>query len=111
MNTATTTEPDLVEGERALDAWEGSRDAIREGWMIFTCAGSENGYFQICAIDEPDDWIGHTGGERPVKLDSDDDAWLIARTGTGEHHRFARAFIAKYNPQEWAAIEKFCEGK
>lgn len=77
--------------------------AKREGWAIFDCDGSENGPFQICKLDDPEACEGGPGF-LPRTLASDEEAWLIVRTGTGEHHSHARNFIAEHNPQEWEAI-------
>ena len=70
-----------------------SAAAIKEGWNIFDCVGSDYGRWQICCLDNPDD--------STIKLDDDDKAWAIVFKGTEHHHRIAREFIRAHNPIEW----------
>lgn len=76
--------------------------AVREGWTVFDCDGSENGRWQIQGFDTPEDWADRTG-EVPPKI-SDRDAWMKVMKGDGEHHIAAREFIKTANPQEYEAM-------
>lgn len=68
-----------------------SRAANKEGWDIFDADGP-GGELQVQRLDEEN------------LLDDDSDAWLLVRTGTGEHHRVAREIIAAKSPAEWKRI-------
>lgn len=89
---------------------EDSIAAVREGWDIFTCSGgSENGLYQLCKLDAPEDehWRG-TDGTTPPALDDDSDAWEVvwrAADGGSSLHQRALAFLDEHNPQERKAIE------
>ena len=76
--------------------------AKREGWAIFDCDGD----LRICRLDDPQAWEATLGFLSP-QLDDDCDAWLIVRTGTGEHHSNARKIISEQNPTEWRAINNW----
>lgn len=86
--------------QEAHSAWlyRHAAAARKEGWSIFDCSGSDNGRWQICRIDSPDDDEG--------ELESDRDAWDLVAKGTEPHHVAARDFIRAHNDVEWRA---FCD--
>lgn len=66
-----------------------------EGWGIFECGGSANGYYQLCRLDEE------------AIFASDDEAWkhVVAKVAEGSaYHRSALDYIRAHNPIEWASF-------
>lgn len=69
--------------------------ASAEGWGIFECGGSANGYWQLCRLDEEAIFPG------------DDEAWahVVAKVAEGSaYHRSALDYIRAHNPIEWASF-------
>lgn len=84
--------------------------AWKEGWDIFDCDGSENGRWQICRIDDPEDWQEcHKLSFRPPTLSNDDDAWAIVINGEEDHHQRALFFIQAHNKIEWKCLVEHAE--
>jgi hypothetical protein len=73
---------------------EQSKQAESEGWDIFTCEGSVNGYYQIQMIDEQN------------KFKDDVDVWEMLVKSEKKLHIDALVFIAINNPTEFKAIIK-----
>lgn len=65
--------------------------AMAEGWDLFETT-IDRRELQVQMDDEAD------------MLANDDEAKLLVRTGTGEHHAKARELIALYSPEEWEAL-------
>lgn len=84
---------------------EHAKAGFREGWLISQCFGSEYGEWQVQKIDDPADRADEFG-EGIAELPDDNAAMLMVRTGTGEHHAAARAFIQAHNPIEWEFLQK-----
>jgi hypothetical protein len=81
--------------------------AVREGWAIFDCDGSENGRWQLCRVDDPAAWPeGATDLTEPA-FPGDGAAWTFvadkAKAGSA-YHQAALDFIRERNPAEFAAI-------
>lgn len=68
-----------------------SQAAAAEGWDLFETHGSRYGSPQIQSLDDSG------------KLD-DDEAWHLARIGTGVHHVTARDILRFENPHEYNAL-------
>ena len=77
--------------------------ASKEGWNIWECSGSLNGFLQIQRYDNEEDLEDL---QFPVYLSCDQDAWDIVWNGTKPHHKKALEIIKEYNPIEHKAILK-----
>lgn len=84
--------------------------AAREGWSMFDADGSDNGRWQLCRIDDAEEWSLSQGYPVP-QLSCDGDAWIIVRRGVGEHHRSALELLAIVNTAEVKAIADFLAGQ
>lgn len=78
--------------------------ALREGWNLWDCEGSDNGRTQLCRTDSPD------GEDEPGEPLADDDAafQLVvagARAGSALHAKALR-LVEKHNPGEAEVIRK-----
>lgn len=87
---------------------EDSDAAFMEGWNVWDCAGSMNGPWQICVLEEPYnlDWLGY----EDKKFADDNEVWVFvrARAAAGsELHRKALCFVYQHNRQEYDAIMKW----
>ena len=95
----------MIHIEKMDPPWsdEHASAAVREGWAIWECSGSNYGKWQVQRVDEVEPMLD---GFMPPQLTSDTEAWLRVNTGTGEHHSAARAFIAAHNPEHFAEIRR-----
>ena len=66
--------------------------AQAEGWDIFHCEGSDDGWCQIQRIDDS------------AILKDDTEAWEIVANGEMPHHICARIVIEFLNPEEYKSI-------
>jgi hypothetical protein len=64
--------------------------AMNEGWSLFDTRPG----LQLQRDDEAD------------LLETDDDAWRLVMTGTGDHHIAARTIIFDQAPEEWVRMVK-----
>lgn len=76
-----------------------SHQASEEGWDIFECSGSSDGFWQLQMCDD-------------MKMFEDDAAaWQhVWRYAMGESplHAYAIMFLRTHNQQEYDAIRNFC---
>ena len=75
--------------------------AWKEGWALWECYGSDNGFLQIGKYDNEDD-VDDVICE--VHLQKDQDAWDIVWNGSKPHHIKALEIIKKYNLLEYKCI-------
>jgi hypothetical protein len=69
--------------------------AVKEGWSIFDCDGSDNGRWQLQRCDEQEIFV------------TDVAAWVFVRAKAAEgspYHIMAMLFLETHNPPEWRAI-------
>lgn len=78
--------------------------ALREGWVISNCSGSEYGRWQIQRRDEQDD-------DSFTQLKDDLDAWKIVMNGHSEHHKIARWFIRDANRPHYSEMMRTTRDK
>ena len=78
--------------------------ASKEGWNIWECSGSLNGFLQIGKYDNEED---EEGLQVPIYLSCDQDAWDIVWNGTKPHHIKALKIVKEYNPMEYKAIIEY----
>lgn len=84
-----------------------SRAANAEGWDIFECDGSANGPYQLCKIDDPQEFTACYGTVFSHIWEDDTDAWLYVREHPTALHSRALAYLKQVNPQEHDAIMKW----
>jgi len=75
-----------------------NNSAWKEGWTIWECYGSDNGFLQIGKYDNEDDCEVH--------LQNEEDAWDIVWNGNKPYHIKALEIIKEYNPIEYSYILK-----
>lgn len=79
-----------------------SEAATLEGWFLYYDALRD--LLQVhCETDQ------ELLAEGELLLFGDDQALLMVRTGTGEHHSVARKLIYTHYPAEWALMEKVAQ--
>lgn len=78
--------------------------ALREGWNLWDCDGSDDGRTQLCRTDSPD------GEDEPDEPLADDDTacrLVLTRANAGSAlHLKALQLVEKHNPVEAAAIRQ-----
>lgn len=83
-----------------------SAAALREGWDLFECSGSDHGVVQLQRIDHPDEV---EGAPNPYPFADDEDVWrhVKVRAAAGsELHRKALDALRVRNPEELERIER-----
>lgn len=84
--------------------------ALSEGWDIFSCHGSENGFYQICVLEEPN--LDPSLGYDEKKFENDCEVWVYVMGMYQEKsplHMRAMNFIAENNPNEFTCITRWVE--
>jgi hypothetical protein len=79
------------------DPFFDNSQAVREGWSIFDCSGSDNGRWQLQKCDDSD------------KCSTDLVAWDHVRTAAdagSEYHASALKFLEQHNPDEFRLIRE-----
>ena len=97
MNTEAVKPKESAVTRWATREWQKFVDhykeyAQAEGWDIFHCEGSDDGWCQIQRIDDS------------AILKDDNEAWEIVANGEMPHHRCARIVIEFLNPEEYKKI-------
>ena len=82
--------------------------AWKEGWNIWECYGSDNGFLEIQRYDNEED---EEVLQVPEYLSCDQDAWDIVWNGSKPHHIKALEIIKEYNPLEYKCILKHINKK
>jgi hypothetical protein len=71
--------------------------AVKEGWSIFTCDGSDNGPYQLQCCDDDD------------VFEKDVQAWqyvVQCAKGGSEYHKKALDYLREHNPAEIMAMQR-----
>ena len=106
MNTEAVKPEESAVIRWATSEWQKFVDhykeyARAEGWDIFHCEGSDDGWCQIQRID--DYRLQYAMHELGV-LKDDTEAWEIVANGEMPHHRCARIVIEFLNPKAYKKI-------
>lgn len=95
--------------EQIMAPWtaEHQKAAQREGWALAECESTEG---TKCTPVQVEALYGRAVPPGAYPLRSVNEARMIVRTGTGEHHSVARRIIHDHFPAEWALLEAAAAG-